>query len=157
MSSCYHECPCCLLVLVMKIGELSSATGVDTDTIRFYEKSGILQSPSRQSNGYRAYGAEHVESLAFVKHCRALDIPLADVGRLLNFTSSVAEDCGDINQLIDQQIKRVRARLASLKALEKQLVALRGRCRDPHPVKECGILSELVAAAQGDSCACHPA
>ncbi len=74
-------------------------------------------------------------SLAFVKRCRALDI-LADVGRLLDFTSSVAAGCGDIVQLIDEQIQRVRARLASLKALEKQLVALRGRCRDPHPVKE---------------------
>lgn len=141
----------------MKIGELSRATGVDTDTIRFYERSGILQSPVRRSNGYRAYAAEHVESLAFIRHCRALDIPLPEVGRLLSFTSSTAEDCGDINQLIDEQIKRVRARLASLRALEKQLTILRGRCRDKHTAKECGILGELVAAAHGEACVCHPA
>ena len=141
----------------MKIGELSSTTGVDTDTIRFYEKSGLLQSPARQSNGYRAYGPEHMESLAFIRHCRALDIPLVEVGHLLSFTSSAAEDCGDINQLIDEQIKRVRARLTSLKALEKQLSILRGRCRDKHTAQECGILGELVAAAHGEACACHPA
>ena len=140
----------------MKIGELSSVTGVDTDTIRFYEKSGLLKSPARQSNGYRAYGAEHVESLAFIRHCRALDIPLVEVGRLLSFTSSTADDCGDINQLIDQHISRVRARLTSLRALEKQLTVLRGRCRDKHTAKECGILEELVAAAHGEACVCHP-
>lgn len=141
----------------MKIGELSNATGVDTENIRYYEKIGLLPAPSRHPNGYRDYGAEHVESLAFVRHCRALDIPLADVARLLAFTSATGEDCGDINQLIDGQIKRVRARLASLRALEKQLTMLRSRCNEKHLVRECGILAELVAAAHGEACACHPA
>src|SRR3989475_6852860 len=71
----------------MKIGELSHATGVDTDTIRFYERTGVLPPPARQTNGYRVYGTEHIDGLSFVRHCRALDIPLADVRRLLNFTS----------------------------------------------------------------------
>lgn len=143
--------------LDMKIGELSGATGVDTDTIRFYEKSGLLPPPARHANGYRDYGPEHVDRLAFVRHCRALDIPLADVGRLLSFTYRPSEDCGDINGLIDSQIARVRARLASLRALEKQLTMLRGRCKSKHMSTECGILTELVAAAHGEACVCHPA
>lgn len=141
----------------MKISELSAATGVDTDNIRFYERTGLLPPPARHSNGYRAYGREHVESLAFIRHCRALDIPLSDVSRLLSFTTSTAPDCEDINHLIDEQIKRVHARLTSLKALEKQLKVLRGRCREKHTAQECGILGELVAAAHGEACACHPA
>lgn len=140
----------------MKIGELSRATGVDTDTIRYYEKIDLLAPPARHANGYRAYGPEHVASLSFVRHCRALDIPLADVLRLLAFSSTAGEDCGDINQLVDEQIQRVRARLKSLKALEKQLTVLRGRCHEKHGGKECGILGELVAAAHGEACACHP-
>jgi len=135
----------------MKIGELSHATGVDADTIRFYEKTGVLPPPARQTNGYRAYGPEHVDGLSFVRHCRALDIPLADVRRLLNFTSRPDEDCEDINRLVDEQIARVRARLTSLKALEKQLTTLRARCSAGHQAKECGILGELVSAAQREA------
>ena len=139
----------------MKIGDLSSATGVDVGTIRFYERAGLLPAPARQANGYRAYGQTHLEGLAFVRHCRALDIPLNDIKRLLDFTTATGQDCADINQLVDQQIERVRARLKSLKALEKQLTGLRGRCPQPHAAKECGILSELVSAAHGEGCVCH--
>jgi hypothetical protein len=65
-------------------------------------------------------------------------------------------DCGDIDSLIDAQLDRVRARLKSMQALEQQLAALRGRCGVSHVGGECGILHELVAAAHGEACACHP-
>ena len=114
----------------MKISDLSRATAVDVDTIRYYEKAGLLPAPAREANGYRAYGQSHLERLAFVRHCRALDISLADV-------------------------KRLRARLKSLRALERQLVSLRDSCDADHATHECGILHELVAAAHGEACACH--
>lgn len=139
----------------MKIGELSQATGVDVETIRYYEKSGLLPAPARQANGYRAYGHAHLERLAFVRHCRALDIPLAEVRRLLDFVDQPGGDCGDIDQLIDGQLARVQARLASLQALERQLIALRARCDSRHAVHACGILQELVSAAHGEACVCH--
>lgn len=139
----------------MKIGELSQATGVDVETIRYYEKTGLLPAPARLANGYRAYGTSHLERLAFVRHCRALDLPLAEVQRLLNFVDQPGGDCGDIDLLIDGQLARVRARLTSLQALERQLSALRARCDSRHEVHACGILEELVSAAHGEACACH--
>lgn len=139
----------------MKIGELSQATGVDVETIRYYEKSGLLPVPARLANGYREYGAPHLERLAFVRHCRALDLPLAEVQRLLDFVDQPGGDCGDIDQLIDGQLARVRARLTSLQALERQLAALRARCDSRHEAHACGILEELVSAAHGEACACH--
>ena len=139
----------------MKIGDLSRATGVDVGTIRFYERSGILAAPRREANGYRSYGPEHLEGLSFVRHCRALDRPLADIQRLLDFTLRPEADCGDINELVDRQIERVRARLDSLRALETQLSVLRGKCSQGHRAQECGILGELVSAAHGEACACH--
>lgn len=139
----------------MRIGELARATGVEVETVRFYERSGLLPAPVRQANGYRAYGARHLERLAFIRHCRALDMPLADIARLLDFNDHPRSDCGDVNTLIDAQLARVRARLASMRALEAQLAALRSRCREPHATQECGILHELVAAAHGEACACH--
>jgi Cd(II)/Pb(II)-responsive transcriptional regulator len=140
----------------MKIGDLARATGVEVETIRYYEKAGLLPAPQREANGYRSYGEQHLERLAFVRHCRALDMPLADVKRLLDFLANPRDDCGDIDALIDAQLMRVRARLASLRALERQLSALRDSCDADHATHECGILQELVAAAHGEACACHP-
>lgn len=139
----------------MRIGELGRATGVDTETIRYYEKAGLLPVPGRHDNGYRAYGPEHVERLAFIRHCRALDIGLADISRLLDFVARPERDCGDIDRLIDAQLDRVRARLQSLQALERQLTALRGRCGATHLAGDCGILHELVAATHQEGCVCH--
>lgn len=141
----------------MKISELGRATGVDVETIRYYEKEGLLPPPAREANGYRSYGRMHLERLAFIRHCRALDIPLAEIQRLLGFVQGEPDREGDIDALIDQQLQRVRARLTSLQALERQLAELRERCDADHAAHECGILHELVAAAHGEACVCHPA
>lgn len=140
----------------MRIGELASATGVDVETIRYYEKVQLLDAPLRSSNGYRAYTRAHLERLAFIRHCRALDIPLAEIQRLLAFLDDPQADCGEIDRLIDTQLAKVRARLTSMQALERQLIALRGQCSVPHTAADCGILHELVAAAHGEACTCHP-
>ncbi len=135
----------------MRIGELGKAAGVDIETIRYYEKAGLLPAPSRQANGYRAYGEAQLERLAFVRHCRALDMPLAEIKRLLDFLGQPMAACGDVDQLIDQQLMRVRTRIKSLRALERQLSALRGCCATPHIAADCGILHELVTAARQEA------
>lgn len=140
---------------LLRIGELGKRTGVDTETIRYYEKAALLPAPVRSPNGYRAYGPQHVERLAFIRHCRALDIPLNGIKHLLSFVEHPDADCGDIDRLIDEQLLKVRARLASMQALEQQLEALSRRCGQPHLAGDCGILHELVAAAHGEACACH--
>ncbi|MHB8247723.1 MAG: Cd(II)/Pb(II)-responsive transcriptional regulator [Acidithiobacillus sp.] len=139
----------------MRIGALGQATGVDPETIRYYERIGLLPAPARRANGYRAYGPAHLERLAFVRHCRALDMPLADVQRLLHLLNHPLDDCRDVNRLIDTHLTRVQERLQSLQALARQLEQLRGRCHEQHATAECGILHELVAAAQGEGCVCH--
>lgn len=143
----------------MQVKHLSRATGVDTETIRFYEKEGLLPEPPRLANGYRDYGTAHLERLAFIRHCRALDMPLPDVRRLLEILDDPRGHCGDVNTLVDAQLARVRARLASMRALEKQLLTLRGQCSGDSEANStrpaCGILAELVAAAHGEACACH--
>ncbi|HUN00736.1 MAG: Cd(II)/Pb(II)-responsive transcriptional regulator [Halothiobacillaceae bacterium] len=139
----------------LKIGELAAQCGVALETIRYYEKTGLLPAPTRTANGYRAYGAAHVKQLAFIRHCRALDMPLADIAALQQFADAPNDDCGKIDALIETHLTRVHERLASLKKLEHQLLNLRAACASGRCVQECGILHELVAAAQGDSCVCH--
>jgi Cd(II)/Pb(II)-responsive transcriptional regulator len=139
----------------MQIKELSNATGVDIETIRFYEKQGLLPAPARRDNGYRDYAQSHLERLSFIRHCRALDMPLAAVQRLLGFVDAPDAHCADVDQLVDEQLERVRARLNSMRALEKQLLQLRARCSGTHDGKHCAILTDLVSAAHGEACACH--
>jgi Cd(II)/Pb(II)-responsive transcriptional regulator len=139
----------------MQIKQLASATGVDIETIRFYEKQGLLPEPARKENGYRDYDTTHLERLSFIRHCRALEMPLSQVAVLLGFVDQPGVGCGDVNLLVDQQLAKVRARLESMQALEKQLLQLRARCIDGRGTHACGILTELVAAAQGEACACH--
>ena len=140
----------------MRIKELAQATGVDVETIRYYEKQSLLPAPARQDNGYRDYTDAHLEQLAFIRHCRALEMPLADIRRLLSALDAPGKPHPDVDQLVQEQIERVRARLKSMRALEKQLLLLKascGRCDDDGA--DCGILKELVAAAHGEACACH--
>ena len=131
----------------MRIGELAMVAEVDVETIRYYEKSGLLQHPPREANGYRNYGAQHADRLAFIRHCRGLDMPLASVKRLLDFVAHPEADCGGIDRLIEEQLVRVRERLNSMLALERQLVALRTQCAESRTARDCGILSELVSAS----------
>lgn len=141
----------------MLIKALSAATGVEIETIRYYEREDLLPAPARQTNGYRDYTDSHLERLAFIRHCRALEIPLTDVRRLLSALDAPGAPHPDVDQLVQEQIERVRARLKSMRALEKQLLLLQascGRCGDNGA--HCGILKELVSAAHGEACACHP-
>lgn len=135
----------------MRIGELGRATGVDVETIRYYEKAGLLPAPVRHANGYRNYGDKHLERLAFIRHCRALDLPLVEIARLLELLSQPSAACGDVDLLIECQLVRVRNRIRSLRALERQLSALRSCCAAPQTAAECGILRELVTAALHES------
>jgi Cd(II)/Pb(II)-responsive transcriptional regulator len=139
----------------MQIKQLARATGVDIETIRYYEKQGLLPEPARKENGYRDYDTTHLERLSFIRHCRALEMSLSQVAVLLGFVDQPGEDCEDVNLLVDQQLAKVRARLQSMKALEKQLLQLRARCTEERGAHACGILTELVSAAHGEACACH--
>lgn len=135
-----------------KIGELADRTSCQVETIRYYERIGMLAPPMRSSNNYRAYGEAHVERLLFIRHCRALDMTLDEVRVLLNFRDKPDQDCDGVNELLDKHINHVVDRIASLTALETQLRQLRGRCSAADSSKACGILhalSEPVPAVAG--------
>ena len=140
----------------MKIGALAAQSGVSSETIRYYEQQGLLSPPLRLGNGYRDYGPDHLAQLLFIKHCRSLSIPMADIGRLLAFMQAPEAGCGQINALVAQKLDQVRQHIDSLRVLEQQLARLADRCHEPDRGRDCGILQELVTAAQGETCVCHP-
>lgn len=134
----------------MKIGELASAAGTQAETIRYYEREGLLPVPPRSDANYRVYGGEHVERLAFIRHCRSLDMTLDEIRALLHFKDSPAENCGKVNSLLDEHIGHVASRIRDLKALEKELRGLREQCITSEASDSCGILSGLDKAASGE-------
>ena len=140
----------------MRIGELAKQAGTDAQTVRYYEREGLLAAPSRTPAGYRAYGPEHVERLNFIRHCRSLDMPLAEIKRLIDLSSDEKVSCDDVDQLVRTHLDRVRAKRIALQALEAQLATLSSQCASGHRVADCGILGELIHAAHGEACACHP-
>lgn len=140
----------------MKIGELARQAGVDVQTVRYYEREGLLEAPARTASGYRAYGPEQLERLNFVRHCRSLDMPLAEIKRLIDLSSDRRVSCEEVNDLVRAHLARVQAKRKALQELEKQLAALNAQCESGHRVADCGILEELIHAAHGEACACHP-
>ena len=131
----------------MKIGELAATTQTQIETIRYYEREGLLPQAPRSEGNYRIYGPEHVERLAFVRHCRSLDMTLEEIRKLLSFKDAPQSDCGEVNALIDEHIGHVAMRIGELKRLEKQLKTLREQCSRAVDVANCGILNELVQAS----------
>ena len=138
----------------MKIGELAGEAGCDVQTVRFYEREGLLAEPPRDASGYRHYDQRHVTRLRFIRHLRTLDIPLPEVRRLLTFAAQPDQSCEQVNDLLDGHIDLVKQRIQALKALEKQLVSLRNTCGGDVS-QPCAILESFMAAAEQHACACH--
>ena len=135
----------------MRIGDLTAATGIPVETIRFYEREGLLPKARRTDNNYRVYGAAHAERLAFIRHCRNLDMTLDEVRALLRLREQPARDCAEVDALLDEHIGHVKQRIRELRALEKDLKLLRARCAGTHAIDDCGILSGLDQAASHTS------
>ena len=140
----------------MRIGALATQTGVDITTIRYYEQEGLLPAPVRSTAGYRLYNASHQETLQFIRHCRSLDMSLAEVRSLLNYRDHPELTCEEINQIVASHIGQVRKRIEELQLLEQQLFLLQTRCGEKRQAEHCGILQTLNTAAEGHACVCHP-
>lgn len=129
----------------MRIGELAQAAGTTVETIRYYEKEGLLPEPDRGENNYRSYGAPHLERLRLVRNCRALDMSHEEIRAILSLSDDHGSGCERINDLFDAHIAHVDTRIAELHDLKLQLTALRQRCVEGRGVEDCGILHGLSA------------
>ena len=136
----------------MKIGELAKLTDCQVETIRYYEKEGLLPPPARSDGNYRLYTQAHTERLVFIRNCRSLDMTLEEIRSLLGLRDSPQDQCESVNALIDEHIHHVKARIDGLLALQEQLLDLRQRCGGGN---QCGILQQLevsggIAASEAE-------
>lgn len=132
----------------MKIGELSKVAHTPVETIRYYERKGLLPPPQRTAANYRVYTLGHVDRLSFVRHCRELGMSLKDIQTLLHFKDSPHDTCAEVNALLDTSLENVVARIRQLRGLQRQLRDLRNACVEVRAASQCGILNELAAAAR---------
>lgn len=129
----------------MKIGELALVAQCTVETVRYYEKAGLLPETVRTAGNFRVYGPDHVERLRFIRNCRALDMSHEEIHNLLGLADEPAEGCGAINAVFDQHMAHVDERIRELINLKEQLSLLRQRCQTEQAVDACGILHGLAA------------
>lgn len=130
---------------MLKIGELAREAGCLVETIRYYERDGLLPAPLRSSGNYRLYDEGLVERLHFIRRCRSLDLSLEEIRSLLATRDAAGADCAEVNALLDRHIALVGQRMQELAHLRDELQRLRGRCGAASTAGQCGILRELAA------------
>ncbi len=113
---------------MIAIGEASRQSGVGIETIRYYEREGIVPRPVRALNNRRLYAASDVGRLRFLKRCRDLGFPLPDAKALLELSEGSAEDCRSVKELAEAHIASVRSKIDELRRLERALRELTANC-----------------------------
>jgi DNA-binding transcriptional MerR regulator len=129
----------------MRIGELARQSGVPATTLRYYEQLGLLPEPERTASGYRSYAEAAVDRLAFIRSAQAVGLTLAEAREVLGVRDGGEAPCRVVTQMVDRRHAEVRARIAELRVLERDLARLRDRAarlepRDCDPSGVCHII-----------------
>jgi len=126
-----------------RIGDLGKATKTKVETIRYYEQIGLLPAPARTSGNYRAYGAEHLGRLSFIRRARDLGFTLDQVRELLGLSDQTDRSCAAVDKIAREHLAEVDRKIADLKALRGELDNVIGQCRCG-TIAECRIIEALA-------------
>jgi MerR family transcriptional regulator, copper efflux regulator len=129
----------------MKIGELARGAQVNVETVRFYERSGLLPEPRRRASGYRDYGPEDLRRLRMIRHARSLGFSLPEAKDLLALGSSDAA-CEEIQTRVAAKIETVEQKIRALEQLKQTLSDLAASCGTQTGADECPVLAALAEA-----------
>lgn len=129
----------------MKIGEIAAATGISVETIRYYEREGLVAAPGRTAANYRAYGGDHLRRLTFIRRARDLGFSLTQVRALLDLSDDRDRPCEAVDELAREHRTQVSRKITELKALGRELDNLIGQCRHGR-IAECRIIDALAPA-----------
>ena len=127
------------------IGALSERSGVKVETVRYYEREGLLPSPPRTSGGHRSYDETHLKRLTFIRRSRELGFSMREIRDLLALVDGGSYTCGEVRALTMAHAKSVRQKIADLRRMEKMLVAISSQC-EGGSIPECPIIDALLDA-----------
>jgi Cu(I)-responsive transcriptional regulator len=126
----------------LPIGELGRLTGTKVETIRYYERIGLLAAPERTSGNYRAYGPEHLNRLSFIRRSRDLGFSIEQVRALLDLSDDRARPCEAVDAIAKEHLTEVDRKIADLRALRRELANMLNQCRCG-TVADCRIIEAL--------------
>ncbi len=112
----------------LAIGPLSKRTGCNIETIRYYERVGLLPAPVRSPGGYRLYGEQHLKRLTFIRRARALGFSIDEVRTLLRLADERKRPCAEARVVAAAHLEDVRAKIADLRAMQRVLSATVAKC-----------------------------
>jgi MerR family mercuric resistance operon transcriptional regulator len=139
----------------MRIGRLSEKTGCNIETIRYYEKRGLLPNPPRTAGGYRLYDSDHLKRLTFVMRSRDLGFSMAEIEKLLSLVDEHQLTCYDMHQQTLAHLGDIQSKIADLERLERVLTEIASKCSDG-TVPECPIIDALYEPLDRESLELKP-
>lgn len=128
---------------LMTIGQVAKQTGVGVETIRFYERRGLIEEPPRRESGYRQYSPDVIARIRFILRAKELGFSLTEILELLSLRMEPDTTCRDLRTRAEEKIAATRAKITELRRIEKALGALAASCAGKGPVSECPILDAL--------------
>lgn len=129
----------------LRIGAVARRAGVGVETIRFYERQGLLDLPARRASGYREYPENVVARVRFVRRARDLGFSLPEISELLNLSQRSEDSCSEVAARIDHKITQVRRKAGALQAILGALEEMRDQCGSHQPDLPCPFLAALEA------------
>ncbi len=127
----------------MRTGELASRAGVNVQTLRYYERRGLLARPERSPAGYRRYPEDAVDVVRFVKRAQELGFTLDEIADLLRLADGGPDDCDAVRVLAESRVAEIRRRIADLHNMQRALTELIATCELPRAHRSCPILTSL--------------
>jgi Hg(II)-responsive transcriptional regulator len=135
----------------LSIGKLAATAGVNVETVRYYERRGLLAAPPRTAGGYRQYAPETVERLRFIKGAQELGFTLDEIQELLELRAHDPAACATVETRTRQKIAQIHAKIRELGRLKRALERLAHACEQRRPMAECPVLEMLTEASHAAS------
>jgi MerR family mercuric resistance operon transcriptional regulator len=127
----------------MTIGEVAKAAEIGVETVRFYEREGLIAEPPRRRSGYRQYPPDTVRRLRFIRRAKELGFTLSEIGELLELRVDRTKSCADVRTLARAKMADIEAKMLDLARIQAALTDLERTCRGKGPTSDCPILDAL--------------
>ena len=131
----------------MRISEAAEQAGVNIQTLRYYERRGLVTEPDRSRSGYRSYTVEDVRTVRFIKHAQELGFTLSDIEILLGLAAGEPKSCNAVRALATNKIEELDRKIVMLQSMRHALSRLARTCDRPRQRRECPLLAALAEAA----------
>ncbi len=132
--------------MALTIGEVAKRSGIGLETVRFYERKGLIEEPPRTDSGYRQYPAAVVARLRFIKRAKELGFSLKEILELLSLRVDPDTTCADVKKRADLKILDIEQKISTLQKMKKALTKLAASCTGSGPSSDCPILEALDAS-----------